>query len=283
MIDYAGLFPPAQLQMSSAVSEYAGYMNGEDRDLLGRFIVSAARLDELAGALSALPPQDALWSLGVTGGENPAETLREIERFKSAQRHSRTQKAICTAVEMPVSSEDAIVAAANAFSAVELFLEIALDENMDSLIALLAGTGAAAKMRTGGITESAFPPAQQVFEFLQSCFERNIPFKVTAGLHHALRGDYSLTYDVGSASATMFGYLNVFLAAVYLSKQDGVTALRVLEEEQASAFEFDEYGVNWRGNRASWTEMEAARRLARSFGSCSFTEPVAEARELEII
>ena len=53
-IDYAGLFPPAALDMAGAVSEYASYVRSGDRWALGRFVVAASRLEELRAAHEAL-------------------------------------------------------------------------------------------------------------------------------------------------------------------------------------------------------------------------------------
>jgi hypothetical protein len=55
-IDYAGLFPPANLSMPQAVANYAAYRAGEQAWALGRFIVPVARLNEFVAALDALPP-----------------------------------------------------------------------------------------------------------------------------------------------------------------------------------------------------------------------------------
>lgn len=38
-VDYAGLFPPAKLDMETAVRNYASYQEGEHSWALGRFIV----------------------------------------------------------------------------------------------------------------------------------------------------------------------------------------------------------------------------------------------------
>src|SRR5215216_2608933 len=53
-IDYAGLFPPAQLDMSGAVAEYASYLGSVDAWALGRFVAPVARLDELVAAAVSL-------------------------------------------------------------------------------------------------------------------------------------------------------------------------------------------------------------------------------------
>ena len=47
MVDYAGLFPPAQLPLEKAVREYAVHLGGAEAWMLGRFIIPAQRLEEL--------------------------------------------------------------------------------------------------------------------------------------------------------------------------------------------------------------------------------------------
>src|SRR4051812_2193031 len=47
LIDYAGLFPPAALDMAAAMRNYAAYRQGEDAWMIGRFVVPAARKGEV--------------------------------------------------------------------------------------------------------------------------------------------------------------------------------------------------------------------------------------------
>ena len=47
MVDYAGLFPPAQLPLEKAVREYALHLGEAEAWVLGRFIIPAQRLEEL--------------------------------------------------------------------------------------------------------------------------------------------------------------------------------------------------------------------------------------------
>ena len=51
-VDYAGLFPPAQLDMSGAVAEYASYLESADAWALGRFVEQGTP-DELLAAAGA--------------------------------------------------------------------------------------------------------------------------------------------------------------------------------------------------------------------------------------
>src|SRR5262245_38924762 len=48
IIDYAGLFPPAQLPLEEAIRNYARYRTEPESWMLGRFVIPATRLKELA-------------------------------------------------------------------------------------------------------------------------------------------------------------------------------------------------------------------------------------------
>jgi hypothetical protein len=47
LIDYAGMFPPASLDLAVAARNYADYRAGEHAWMLGRFVVAAARKGEV--------------------------------------------------------------------------------------------------------------------------------------------------------------------------------------------------------------------------------------------
>jgi hypothetical protein len=132
------------------------------------------------------------------------------------------------------------------------------------------------------VTAEAFPSARDLVEFLAACQAERVAFKATAGLHHPVRGSYNLTYEPDAKTGTMYGFVNVFVAAALL--RHGVSeeiALKVLEESDASAFEFSSDGVAWRRQRISASELRAVRKeFAISFGSCSFREPVDELSQL---
>ena len=83
----------------------------------------------------------------------------------------------------------------------------------------------------------------------------------------------------------MFGFLNVWLAAGVLSlRGSDDDALVILQETDPSAFRFTPTFVAWRDIRLS---LEAVYRLrvhgANAFGSCSFTEPVADLERMGVL
>jgi hypothetical protein len=67
-------------------------------------------------------------------------------------------------------------------------------------------------------------------------------------------------------------------AALIAHGIDDELAVEALEETASRAFRFSEQGLAWRGTRLSTEALAATRERARSFGSCSFREPVDELR-----
>jgi hypothetical protein len=287
IVDYAGLFPPASLDMRSAVRSFDDYRKGADRDLLGRFVVAAPRLAELSSAAEDIFPREGEpWLISAIAGSDPDHAIASVLGFN--ERHSgRADRglAVCDTIEMPVSSRREVESAARTFAGVlKLFLEVPGGSDARELFSSIAQAGAAAKIRTGGVIESAIPPSTVIRDFMRCCIDADIAFKATAGLHHAVRGVYRLTYEPDSPRATMHGYVNVFLAAAFCARGSDGTALSVLEETDASAFRFDASGAWWRNELVDSRDLERTREhVALSFGSCSFTEPVTEARQLHLL
>lgn len=287
-IDYAGLFPPAALDMATAVRQYAEYRSSPDAWALGRFVVPVARLEELEREAGPLAPKDPAepWRLSALLGPAAAEELHALGEFNC--RHARPGTAALSAdvVEARADSVEAIdQLLAGLPRWAQAYVEIPLNRDPAPLVAAIARHGARAKVRTGGVTADAFPSGADLARFLRACTAAGVPFKATAGLHHPLRAEYRLTYAPDSATGTMFGFLNVFLAAALLRRGlSDPDAVRLLEERSADAFRFSADPIEWRGHRLDRAAVEEARTGGiAAFGSCSFTEPVAELRGMGLL
>lgn len=289
-IDYAGLFPPAQLDMSGAVAEYASYLQSPERWALGRFVVPASRLDELATEAASihgdvpLGVSRAPWRLSVLLGSDVASELTRVRAFDDSDNDgwSARPEALELRAATPEQVENAGRLVAGEY---ECFVEIPIAADPSPLIDAIGRAGVFAKARTGGVTADAFPTPAQLARFLSTCVAKGVRFKATAGLHHPLRGEYALTYDNDSARAPMFGFLNVFLATAFLRAGATTDAARdLLEERDASAFQFDANGVTWRGQRVTLNDLQSTRRAGiASFGSCSFREPIDDLESLGML
>jgi hypothetical protein len=288
IVDYAGLFPPASLDLPTAARNYAAYLACGDAWMLGRFVVPIARLDELAAELPDVVDRHSggasPWRVSALFSES-GDAAAEVGRaraFNAAHHRSVVIDSLEGRIATPNSIAGAARAARGEFT---LFVEVPLDATLPSRLAAVREAGACAKVRTGGVTAGAFPPSDTLLRFIAGCVEAKLPFKATAGLHHPLRGSYRLTYDAGAASGSMFGFLSVFLATAFLRAGLPLArAAEVLDEADPAAFTLSDDGMSWRGSTLDAAGLRAMRASAAlSFGSCSFREPVDALRRLGMI
>lgn len=279
-IDYAGLFPPAQLDMPGAVAEYESYLASGDAWALGRFVVPAARLSELAAtaresAANPLGTRHAERQLSVVVSPDLAADVERLSAFSDAANSQNWWSGV-DAVELRASTPEAIRDALRVVPGrFERYVEVPIASDPTPLVRAIGEAEAFAKIRTGGTTADAFPASDHVVRFLATCLREGVPFKATAGLHHPLRGEYPLTYEPGSACGRMYGFLNVFLATAFLADGlDEAEARQLLEEGDPHAVTFSRTDAIWRTHRLSVDRLAESRRFLTSFGSCSFREPI---------
>jgi len=286
-IDYAGLFPPATLDMRDAVARYADYRGTSEAWALGRFVLPLSRADELAAAKRDVGAKGQAWRLSVLLGEGPAADAARIRRFNA----SHAGSALIDSAEArmggtPSESRRSISALVdNLPPSLRLFIEVPVTDDPSLFIAAIAAANVCAKIRTGGVSDDAFPDATQVARFLMCCTEHDVRFKATAGLHHPWRGRYPLTYEKEAPTAVMFGFLNLFVAAALARRGAAIDdVVAVLQAERGSEFRFGDDDVRWRETRVSRQELlESHATFALSFGSCSFEEPVYDLRRLALL
>ncbi|HEY0972474.1 MAG TPA: hypothetical protein VGE02_16005 [Gemmatimonadales bacterium] len=280
IVDYAGLFPPAGLGMEEAVANFAAYHASSERWMLARFVVPAARLDEFSVAAAPHLRAGARWRLSALVGPETGDDLASVSEFNSG---SLADTATVDAVEAKAANPAGIERLAAALPhGLQAFVEIPAAADPAPLVEAIGAARLAAKVRTGGVTPDLFPTTAALARFAATCAAAGVPFKATAGLHHPVRDDYRLTYEPGSASCTMFGFLNLFLAAAFLRRgMSRADAEHLLEERDTSSLTFTDHEARWRDHTVSTGAIADARaRLAISFGSCSFREPVEETRAL---
>lgn len=284
IVDYAGLFPPAGLDMPAAVAEYAAHRASAERWMLGRFVVPVARLDELARAAAELLPAAAAgdpWRLSALVGPDAAGDGAQVERFNAAH----AGRAVIDAAELKAASASEVRTQVAALPAgLTAYVELPLDAPLEPLLEAVKASGARAKIRTGGLVPEAIPSPEAVARFMAACRAAGVPFKATAGLHHPVRGERALTYAADSPRGTMHGFLNVFGAAALL--RAGATTAEVealLQEQRGQALAFDERGFSWNGLTLETRALRSGREFAVGFGSCSFKEPVEDLRALGLL
>ena len=278
-VDYAGTFPPAALPLGEAAANYARERRGPEAWLLGRLVVSAASLDQVESSLA--DAKDNEHTLSVILGSDALLQLARVESFNQR----RVGRARIRSVELPpVATQDIAPLASRIERPLEAFFEAPIDDDLEMRLDVLSKAGVNAKVRTGGIVATAIPAASALARFLRACAERGLAFKATAGLHHAVRSCYSLTYERGSATAVMHGFLNVSVAAMLARTGASIRDIaEALDESSASSFDFSADRLVYKGMANRLEDLALTRHFFRSFGSCSFREPVEELARLDLV
>lgn len=290
LIDYAGLFPPESRSMERAIE---GFRDARALQswMMDRFIVPEDRLEELAPHLDGEPDR---WPLAVVMGtpfgewsKGFADRARSLEVVVLALRDSARFEIAETPIPPEHVSNPALGAmlASVRSSLAPIFdtvlFEVALTDDWENdlprQLRAIREAAAGAKIRCGGAQVDDFPSPAQVATFIGTGADLGLAFKATAGLHHPLR-----RWD-GNPGVKRHGFLNITGAAVLAHTLGlGIDELtEIVAEEDAGAFELSERAFRWRHRAATVPEIESARsRFMLGYGSCNFTEPVADLVEL---
>lgn len=263
LIDYAGLYPPASLDMRSAVENYRRYRSGQHRNALGRFIVDLGRIDELCAAagshldlkLTIILAQPSL------AGELP----------KLIDRGLPIESVECKAPS-PRDLEQLIL---NLPREIEAYIEIPVEPVQPEMLRAIFNAGGRVKLRMGGVVAESFPSIAAVARMLAALAEAQLSFKATAGLHHPLRLRHPFTYAHDSPAGWMHGFINLLCATALIhSGADLAMAERVLGEHDPKAWTLSPDSLAWGTHSLPAGLLSETRKKFVSYGSCSFEEPI---------
>lgn len=268
LIDYAGLFPPAQLEMAPAVREYLEAYASSTAWMLGRFIVRQSQLS----ALPARVPDGEHISLSLIldGG------IGDLEWAAGFRRDTRRASIDCIEIALSTAAVDDFLAQRRERGMDDVPAYV---ETGEAAMSRLAAANAGAKIRCGGVTADAYPTPGSVAAFVCAAVKRGVPFKATAGLHHPVR------HYNRAAGVTMHGFLNLLAGAALAIDGAGADEVeRAIACEDAAAFAFDQGGFAFEERRFDDAFMRRVRERAFiAYGSCSFAEPVADLQALGIL
>ena len=301
LVDYAGLFPPAALDLGPALDAYRTALDGPDAWMLSRFILPAARLGELATRVDAYAPSAPL-RLSVLGaapddGESWAEAASRTLALARAFDAEQGGRVVSDRFEIRLPAEAARSPLAETLADLDVELRaasptarVALEapfrthpgtvEPAAQAIAEANGRAGqpsfALKLRCGGVTADLFPTVDGLATALSETIRAGIPFKATAGLHHPVR------MHRDEVETEMHGFVNVFGGAA-LARLHGLGAdalAEILDDTDPASFELADE-LRWKSLSATAAEVADARnQLALSYGSCSFDEPREDLRAL---
>ena len=265
LIDDAAMFPPGNAPLDEALPGHAAHRQAVYGGIVGPLLISDQRLPDLE------PAAELAIGVIVSGGAGaigPALTWA-----------SRAKNVRVTAVEAALRDEPELARNARRVALAydqarqqgtlpdeaHAYVEVPRLYGWQDALDVLAEAGdTRAKLRTGGDNP---PTEQELAAFIEACLDRELPFKLTAGLHHAAR----TTTDEGEEQ---HGFLNVLLATRHAL--DGTSPADILEERDGTVLaehlkELDDAAA------------ASTRRWFTSFGSCSIAEPVDDLTKLGLL
>ena len=290
-IDYAGLFPPANLPLEESLRNYAAYVRDDDAWMLGAFVLPVGKFEETREWMKAFDVRHRL-EVSTLGAktENATQFLAALEAMALAMRNFEDfhgQAVAMTQVEMALPTQPGAYVGEASSALARLrgrtFWEAPADD-AERTINFLASHGSELntfgyKLRTGGVIASAFPSSIQIARALVAAVQQKVPIKFTAGLHHPVRQFHP------NVQMKMHGFLNVLGAGVLAAEHewDVQQTARLLEHEDAPDFVFTDEEFSWNTWSVSTERIAEHRKLVTSFGSCSFDEPREDLRNLNLL
>ncbi|MGW4500128.1 hypothetical protein ACWENR_16135 [Micromonospora sp. NPDC004336] len=276
LVDDAAVFPPGSAPLPDAVAAHRRHRASWYAGLVGPLLVPATRLAELADLLDA----GERIEVGVIGdvpvarldeartGADPRIRVRQIEAAV-AKRGEDPLPGLAELVELTRRANPAGAADTGGLAVyAEVPLTFGLLGALDALAAARAeGLPVAAKFRTGGLAAELFPTPAELAAVICACRDRGLPFKLTAGLHQAVR---HLDPETGF---THHGFANVLAAT--LAAAEGAAVQPVAELLTAT----DPRPLVQRVEG----DLAAPRPLWVGYGSCSILEPLTDLIRLGLV
>ncbi|MEO9322489.1 hypothetical protein ABFT23_03310 [Nocardioides sp. C4-1] len=262
LVDDAAIFPPGLAPLPDAVTAHLDHLASAHADLVGPFVVDAARLDALAdhGApglrVSVVLP-------------TPADVADVVARADAAG-------LVLASLEVKLGDGDPVAGVAVVAGAtpdgVPAYVEVPRPTSpaWPAVLDAVVTHGLRLKFRTGGTEAAAFPSEDEVAAWIEAAVAHGVPFKCTAGLHHATR------HTGATTGFEHHGYLNVLLAAVRAASGDGSAVRAALAERDPVTLAAVVGGL-------PADDLVRARTAFTSYGSCSIAEPLDDLTSLHLI
>ncbi|AXB42372.1 hypothetical protein [Amycolatopsis albispora] len=247
LFDDAAVFPPGSASLPDALTAHFGHRRAWYAGMVGPLVLAESMLDSLGDARPAV-------ALTFPGGPDRVPAVR----------------ARAAAMGVRVVAWEIAGALPSGLDG-DVYVEIPRDERRLQVLASLAGTPYRAKFRTGGVTADLYPSEAELASSVCAAVRAGVPFKATAGLHHALRNtDPETGFD-------QHGFLNLLLATDAAVRNGGEERVEALLAER------DADVVTARIREWTPERVAIARSWFTSFGTCSIEEPLAELTALGLL
>jgi hypothetical protein len=270
LVDDAAVYPPGSVPLDEAVKQHRRHRAAPYASFVGPLLVPASAVTRVA-ELAA--PGEGL-AVGVIADAGLASLRAALTAPLPAGRLSIAQVELAVAKrgEDPQPGLTALLdllrEQPEPMGYAEIPLTWGLLGALDTIAAARAGgVRVAPKFRTGGLAAELFPTPIELAAVICACRDRSVPFKLTAGLHHAIR------HTDPETGFVHHGFLNILMATAHAAADAEVA------EVAAVLAGTDPVPL-----------IEAARRMLHQdrplwigFGSCSVTEPLEDLSRLGLL
>jgi hypothetical protein len=268
LIDDAAVFPPARTPLEAAVAAHAQHRRSGYADLVGPLLVPAAAARDLLRLVEG-PREPLRVGLIARPGTDPEVVIDALGLLRAGEAVD------VVGVEMgwtPTWREVGI-------GGLPLSLEVPRgDAQAEAIADIAADTSDAvplqAKFRTGATPEWAWPDAVELASFIRTAIDHDLGFKLTGGLHHAVRGDHPRP---GGGTEPQHGVLNVLVAT-----RSALVGAEV-DELVLVLTQHDPAELVPHVTRMSTADAAIVRAFFTAYGCCEVTDPIGELAGLGLL
>ena len=268
LIDDAAVFPPGNAPLDVAVSRHRTHRTAAYAGLVGPLLVPASDVEALvsearSGRSEAAQPLEV--GLIARPGVDPSVVVSAVERLAG--------ESDVTAVgaelgwfpgwrDLPVGR-------------LPLTLEIPRGPDRDRALEDVRasvdepGHVVQAKFRTGATPTWDWPDETELAAFIHDCARLGVPFKLTGGLHHAVRDEHD--------GEPQHGLLNVLLAVHSATHDGALVAVEALLAQRDSRLLAPAVLA------LADADATRLRSLFTAYGCCEVTDPIGELDALGIL
>lgn len=264
LIDDAAVFPPGNSPLPVAVAEHLARQSLPIARYVGPLLVTAPSAVEAAALAEGRPIRLGL----IVRPGSPVQPLHEALDAVLDLPHVSV-----AGVEVGWSPTWAQLLGRGVPITVEIPRE-GFDTALDDVAAHhQAGQPVQAKFRTGATPVWAWPGEAELAAFVLGSIDRGMPFKLTGGLHHAVRAEHGTP----TSRDPQHGLLNVVLAVH--DAIDGAEAEAVAERLAST----DAAALASATTALTPAEVGAVRAAFTAYGCCTVTDPIGELADLGVL
>jgi hypothetical protein len=269
-VDDAAVFPPGNAALGEAVTGHREHRAAWYAGLVGPLLIPSSWLADLVNLIAGTDAER--WTVALVGDGGPDGLRDSVERADARVAVRQVELAVAKRGEDPQPNLGRLIEMLGGWPGIVGYAEVPLTWGLLAALDRLAearagGLDIRAKFRTGGLAAELFPTPIELAAVIGACRDRKLPFKLTAGLHHAIR------HTDPETGFVHHGFLNVLVGTALAAEGAEVAdvAAVLAGTDPVPLVE------------AARRQLDRGRQLWIGFGSCSVADPVADLARLGLL